>query len=95
MQSFTFHTFPFLPIARETEEIASTAAAAMSIPKELWRMVDYLYHRGCNTTGLWTDKGVEGEEAIIRDMLDQGIPFPELEYVLLQWLNWIELNRIE
>ena len=84
MQSFTFHTFPFLPIARETEEIASTAAAAMSIPKELWRMVDYLYHRGCNTTGLWTDKGVEGEEAIIRDMLDQGIPFPELEYVLLQ-----------
>ena len=42
-------------------------------------MVDYLYHRGCCVPGLWTDKGVEGEEAIIRDMLDQGIPFPELE----------------
>lgn len=59
--------------------MASSAAVAMSIPKELWRMVDYLYHCACDVPGLWTDKGVEGEEAIIRDMLDQGIPFPELE----------------
>ena len=44
-------------------------------------MVDYLYHCACDVPGLWTDKGVEGEEAIIRDMLDQGIPFPELEQI--------------
>ena len=55
----------------------------MSIPKELWRMVDFLLQKGCETSGLWTDKGVEGEETIIRDALDEGTPFPSIEYVSL------------
>ena len=56
----------------------------MSIPKELWRMVDYLLQAGCETSGLWTDKGIEGEDTIIRDALDEGTPFPSIEYVI--WL---------
>lgn len=51
----------------------------MSIPKELWRMVDYLYQCGYDASGLWTDKGVESEEEIIRDMLDEGKPFQGIE----------------
>ena len=56
-----------------------SAPVAMAIPKELWRMVDYLLHAGCDTTGLWTDKGVEGEDTIIRDALDEGTAFPSIE----------------
>ena len=52
----------------------------MAIPKELWRMVDYMLHYGCESAGLWTDKGVEGEDAVIRDMLDEGRPFEGIEY---------------
>ena len=55
------------------------APVAMAIPKELWRMVDYLLKAGCNTTGLWTDKGMEGDEVLIRDALDEGTPFPAIE----------------
>ena len=66
-------------LARESEEITMSAPVAMAIPKELWRMVDYLLHAGCDTTGLWTDKGVEGEDTIIRDALDEGTAFPSIE----------------
>ena len=47
----------------------ANGSPVMAIPKELWRMVDYL----------WPDKGVEGEEEVIRDMLDEGKPFPAIE----------------
>ena len=66
-------------IARASEEISLAAPVAMAIPKELWRMVDYLLQTGCETAGLWTDKGVEGEETVIRDALDKGEPFPSIE----------------
>ena len=59
--------------------MASSAPVAMAIPKELWRMVDYLLQCGCDTPGLWTDKGVEGEDALIRDQLDEGEPFTGIE----------------
>lgn len=51
----------------------------MAIPKELWRMVDYMMQYSCDSAGLWTDKGVEGEDAVIRDMLDEGRPFEGIE----------------
>lgn len=66
-------------VARESEEITMTMPVAMAIPKELWRMVDCLLKTGCETTGLWTDKGVEGEDTVIRDALDEGTPFPAIE----------------
>lgn len=66
-------------IARESEEITLSAPVVMAIPKELWRMVDYLLQAGCDTAGLWTDKGVEGEETVIRDALDEGEAFPAIE----------------
>ena len=56
-----------------------TAPVVMAIPKELWRMVDYLLKAGCETSGLWTDRGIEGEDVIIRDALDEGIHFPSIE----------------
>ena len=73
-----FH--PFLSrIARESSEISSASPVAMAIPKELWRMVDYMMQYGCDSAGLWTDKGLEGEDAVIRDMLDEGRPFEGIE----------------
>ena len=65
--------------ARESGEIAPNAPVAMAIPKELWRMVDFLLKCGCDTPGLWTDKGLEGEDAVIRDLLDEGAPFEKIE----------------
>ena len=42
----------------------ANGSPVMAIPKELWRMVDYLWR--C-------------EEEVIRDMLDEGKPFPVIE----------------
>jgi hypothetical protein len=50
----------------------------MALPKELWRMVDFLLSHS-ETTGLWTDKGIEGEDAVIREKLDCGEPFDSIE----------------
>ena len=57
-----------------------TAPVAMAVPKELWRMVDYLVNRGSAVPGLWTDRGVPGEDVKIRDCLDENRPFEDIEW---------------
>ena len=57
-----------------------TAPVAMAVPKELWRMVDYLVNRGSAVPGLWTDRGVAGEDVKIRDCLDENRPFEDIEW---------------
>lgn len=56
-----------------------SAPVAMAVPKELWRMVDYLLNRGSANTGLWTDRGVEGEDVTIRDCLDENRAFGDIK----------------
>ncbi|CBK21635.2 uncharacterized protein [Blastocystis hominis] len=81
--------------ARESSEISSNSPVAMAIPKELWRMVDYMMQYGCDSAGLWTDKGIEGEDALIRDMLDEGRPFEGIDVhsmadCLLDWFRALQ-----
>ena len=56
-----------------------SAAVAMAVPKELWRMVDYLVNRGSAVPGLWTDRGVAGEDVTIRDCLDENRAFGDIK----------------
>ena len=56
-----------------------SAPVAMAVPKELWRMVDYLLNRGSASTGLWTDRGVECEDVTIRDCLDENRAFGDIK----------------
>ncbi|KAM7453933.1 hypothetical protein BLSTO_05312 [Blastocystis sp. subtype 1] len=76
--------------ARESAEVSVTAPVAMAVPKELWRMVDYLVNRGSAVPGLWTDRGVAGEDVKIRDCLDENRPFEDIDVhsmadCLLDW----------
>jgi phosphatidylinositol-bisphosphatase len=45
----------------------------LSIPKELWMMTDYLYNRGLETEGLFTERGLRNELGSLIEMLDTGM----------------------
>ncbi|RKP16822.1 DNase I-like protein, partial [Rozella allomycis CSF55] len=47
----------------------------LDIPKEIWRMVDYIYNFGLKTEGLFTIPGEQGMVDYIRECLDTGEPF--------------------
>jgi len=49
----------------------------LSIPKELWRMVDYIFKRGMDQKNLFMTDGVEQEISQIRELLDIGKSFDE------------------
>ena len=51
-------------------------------------MVDYMMQYGSDSAGLWTDKGIEGEDALIRDMLDEGRPFEGIEFMIGRESDW-------
>ncbi|KJE90079.1 inositol 5-phosphatase 4, variant 3 [Capsaspora owczarzaki ATCC 30864] len=65
-------------------ESASTPAAPTSkpeepkklhIPKELWRMVDFLFTYGLDEDNLFATSGNEQSMELIRECLDTGLPF--------------------
>jgi len=47
----------------------------LSIPKELWRVIDFIYKKGPNEEGLFLQSGVQKEMEIIRECLDTGESF--------------------
>jgi len=47
----------------------------LCIPKELWRMVDYIYKHGMTTKGLFLEGGSKNEIQEIRECLDVGKEF--------------------
>jgi phosphatidylinositol-bisphosphatase len=49
----------------------------LSIPKELWRIVDYIYKRGMDERGLFSQSGIQSEMEQIRELLDNGRSFDE------------------
>jgi len=52
----------------------------LSIPKELWRIVDYIYYNGLKEEGLFKESGVSKEMELIRDCLDSGEPFTNITF---------------
>jgi len=47
----------------------------LSVPKELWRMADYIYKNGLDMEGLFVTAGEFEEMEMIRDCLDEGRDF--------------------
>ncbi|KAK8799422.1 hypothetical protein WA158_002637 [Blastocystis sp. Blastoise] len=65
-----------LPIRKCTNLVLTPVSPSyMNIPKEMWRMVDYLYKNGLYTKGLWIEKGEEDKIRTIREALDTGDAF--------------------
>ena len=53
-----------------------TPTAVLSLPKEIWRLVDHLYQRGMDTPGLFFASGVQTEVEALIDALDTGSDLP-------------------
>ena len=60
---------------------------ALSVPKELWRLVDYLFHFGLGVENLFMAPGNKVMCGVIIDCLDTGADFPDPSTLL----NEIEL----
>eukprot|EP01113_Clastostelium_recurvatum_P039045 TRINITY_DN5917_c0_g1_i1.p1 TRINITY_DN5917_c0_g1~~TRINITY_DN5917_c0_g1_i1.p1 ORF type:complete len:300 (+),score=81.42 TRINITY_DN5917_c0_g1_i1:395-1294(+) len=52
-----------------------TTDTKLSIPKELWRIIDFIFKKGLGEEGLFLESGVQGEMEIIRECLDTGNSF--------------------
>eukprot|EP00026_Physarum_polycephalum_P002205 Phypoly_transcript_02210.p1 GENE.Phypoly_transcript_02210~~Phypoly_transcript_02210.p1 ORF type:complete len:894 (+),score=189.75 Phypoly_transcript_02210:175-2856(+) len=63
------------PATPQTPASASDAEQKLSVPKELWRLVDYIYKKGMLEEGLFLQSGVQKEMEIIRECLDTGESF--------------------
>jgi phosphatidylinositol-bisphosphatase len=48
---------------------------ALSLPKEIWRMVDYIFKFGMDKEGLFSTPGIQPEIEKIRECLDTGQEF--------------------
>ena len=75
-----------LPSSSSTSSSSAPAAAAggtgtgggghMSIPKELWRLVDALWQGGMREKDLFSSTADQGEVRCLRECLDTGAQFP-------------------
>ena len=54
----------------------ASGGPALSVPKELWRLVDALYRQGLREKDLFIQQGDPAECAAIRECLDTGAEFP-------------------
>ena len=53
-----------------------SVASVLSLPKEIWRLVDHLYQNGMDTPGLFFASGVQTEVEALIDALDTGGDLP-------------------
>jgi phosphatidylinositol-bisphosphatase len=72
---------PLDPIKRaeylESNSTSASTAAALCVPKELWRIVDAIYQKGLHQKDLFSMAGFPNEVAEIRECLDTGTAFGE------------------
>jgi len=57
----------------------SATAAALCVPKELWRIVDAIYQKGLHEKDLFSTAGIAEEVAEIRESLDTGSAFGDFQ----------------
>ena len=64
----------YLPVREMTKEKieANAGKPKLKIPKELWRLVDYIYKHGMRENGLFQESGNPRDFEIIREKLDTG-----------------------
>jgi hypothetical protein len=62
--------------ALTSSDISRKGSTLMSVPKEVWRLVDVLYHRGLDTRGLFLVPGDPADCLETRECLDTGDAIP-------------------
>ena len=70
-------SIPLDPIKR-TENLNQdnkAGTSALCVPKELWRIVDAIIHKGLDTPGIFVETGIADEVARIRECLDTEAQF--------------------
>ena len=77
MYTKPIRSIPLDPIKRtETLESENKAATtALCVPKELWRIVDAIIHKGLDTPGIFVEAGIAEEVSKIREDLDTEARF--------------------
>ncbi|XP_053124607.1 type II inositol 1,4,5-trisphosphate 5-phosphatase isoform X3 [Hemicordylus capensis] len=68
----TIRELTLMPLS-SAEEDAFRAEEPLHVPKELWMMVDHLYHNACQQEDLFQQPGLRSEFEEIRDCLDTGM----------------------
>lgn len=53
----------------------TTSGATLSTPKELWRILDYIYKHGMDKVDLFLNSGLQEDMEHIRELLDTGVSF--------------------
>jgi len=59
-----------------TSDASRKGSHLMSVPKEVWRLVDVLFSRGMDTRGLFLAPGDDADILELRECLDTGEAFP-------------------
>ena len=81
MYAEPIRNIPLDPIRRaeyiESNNNSGATAAALCVPKELWRIVDAIYQRGLQNKDLFSSSGLAEEVAEIRECLDTGSAFSD------------------
>jgi phosphatidylinositol-bisphosphatase len=67
-------SIPIDPIQR-TEKLGPHVSSALSVPKELWRLIDAVHNKGIHTPGLFVESGIADEVNRIRECLDTESAF--------------------
>ena len=92
-------------------EAALKSGFVLPIPKELWRLLHFLYSHGRDDSGLFSLESLPEEEELIRECLDTGEEFPSdvsaraISGVLIEFLmvlrspvvmtEWLDLFCLE
>jgi len=63
----------------DADEYTTSIESTLSIPKELWRLVDHLYKYGLVTANIFIERGINTEISVIRECLDTGKAFTQYE----------------
>ena len=76
MYTKSIRSIPMDPIQKtEKMDPHTNGSTALCVPKELWRIVDAIIHKGLDTPGLFTEAGIADEVAHIREALDTEAQF--------------------
>merc|ERR1719474_59798 len=63
----------------DADEYTTSIESTLSIPKELWRLMDHLYKYGMDCECIFIQRGINTEISEIRECLDTGKAFPKYE----------------
>jgi len=63
----------------DADEYTTSIESTLSIPKELWRLIDHLYKYGMDCESIFIQRGINTEISEIRECLDTGKAFTKYE----------------